>query len=212
MKDKKKLATIIIAVVCVVVVIASIIIQVVLKFADKDLEKEKEKLNTLITKTKSGESIETDYIHVGDNKFYIKVPKNFKQLDYETITKKYSGDIPDVVFSNDETTINVVISLTDNKMLNSGIKDFKDYMEDLLKSNSEIVSTDYYEVDNHNIGKIKVVTKASDTEIYNNMIYFSYKDKLVIVTFNCTIDLKDEWQNVGDFIIDSLFFGEDDDK
>ncbi len=79
-------------------------------------------------------------------------------------------------------------------------------MEEILKSTSNVLSTDFYEVDNHNIGKIKLINTGSDTTIYNNMIFFSYNDNLTILTFNCTTELQDEWQKVGDFIIDSLFF------
>ena len=43
-------------------------------------------------------------------------------------------------------------------------------------------------------------------KIENYLTHFSYEDKLVIITFNCTEALRDEWENVGDFIIDSLFF------
>ena len=55
---------------------------------------------------------------------------------------------------------------------------------------------------------MKLVSSAYDTNIYNNMLCFSYNGKLVIINFNCTVNLKDEWEKVGDFIIDSLFFDE----
>ena len=98
----------------------------------------------------------------------------------------------------------MAVSLTDDKMSNAQIKSYKEAMENLLKNNSGIISL--YEVSGHNIGKIKLISNAQDTSIYNNMIFFSYNDKLVIVTFNCTTELQKEWQSVGDFIIDSLFF------
>ena len=135
-------------------------------------------------------------------------PPKIPKLDYETIIKKYSSNGPKIVFSNDDTTINVAVSLTDNKMSNMQIKSFKEIMEKTFEKNSEIITSDLYEVDNHNVGKIKIISQAQDTSIYNNMIFFSYNDKLVIVTFNCITELQSEWQDVGDFIIDSLFFKE----
>lgn len=206
MKDKKKIGKIVFGVVCVVIIMVCVIIQIVVKNEDKKLEKESQKYKTLVVETTGGQKIETEYIHINDKKFYIKVPKSFKQLDYQTIIKKYNGDVPNVVFSNDETTINIAISTTENEMKDSQIKEYKEYMESLLKDNSEIVETNYYNVDSHNIGQIKLISNATDTKIYNNMIFFSYDDKLVIINFNCTEALKDEWNNVGDFIIDSLFF------
>lgn len=206
MKKGNKIVKIVLGIVCVIIVIACIIIQLVLANEDKKLEKESQKYETLTTQTKSGEQIETNYMHIEENEFYVKIPTTFKQLDYETINKKYNGDVPNVVFSNDETTINIAISITENEMKNDQIESYKEYMGKMLKSNSEIISSNYYKEGNHNIGQIKLMSNAVDTKIYNNMIFFSYNDKLVIIAFNCTEELKEEWQNVGDFIIDSLFF------
>lgn len=168
---------------------------------------ESEKNEVLFTEADSGNKIETEYISIED-KFYLKVPRNFKQLDDKIITEKYNGDVPDIVFSNDEININIAVSLTENQMTDSQIKEYKELMETLCEYNGEIVDTDYYNVDNHNVGQIKVITDAIDTQIYNNMIFFSYDGKLVLVSFNCTEKLKDEWGDVGDFIISSLSFKE----
>lgn len=206
MKKGNKIVKIVLGIVFAIIITACIVIQVVIKEDSKRLEKESQKYETLTTQTKSGEQIETEYIHIEENEFYVKIPKTFKQLDYETINKKYNGDVPNVVFSNDETTINIAISITENEMKNDQIESYKEYMEKMLKSNSEIISSNYYKEGNHNIGQIKLMSNAVDTKIYNNMIFFSYNDKLVIIAFNCTEELKEEWQNVGDFITDSLFF------
>lgn len=208
MKNKKKTGMIIFGIICAVIVAVCVVIQVVLKNEDKQLEQESKKYETLITETKSGVKVETEYTHIDDRKFYFKVPKTFHSLDYETITKKYQGNVPNVVFSNEETTINLVISLTEDSMKDNQIASYLKSMENLLKETSEIVDTKLYKVDGHNVGKMKLITQAEDTKIYNNMICFSYQDKLVIISFNCTEELMDDWKAVGDFIIDSLFFTE----
>lgn len=206
MNNKKKIG--IAAAIISLLLIAAVLftISAVVSSKGKELEKESQKLNALTTETKSGELVETEYTSFEDSTFYIKVPTGFKQLDYETIMQKYNGEVPDIVFSNEQTTVNVAVSLTDNEMKDSEISGYKNYIENLLKESSEIIASENYEVDGNHIGKIKLLSKAADTDIYNNMIFFSYNDKLVIITFNCTADLKDEWEQVGDFIIDSLFF------
>lgn len=206
MKNKKEVGMKIFIAICIIIVAVCIVIQLIVNNETKQLEKRSEELDTLITQTKGGEQIETQYTHVEDNKFFLKIPTNFYQLDYDTIIQKYSGDIPDIVFSNDEININIVINMTENNMKNDEIVDFNNQMKDIMKNNSEIISTNCYTVDGHNVGQIKLMSNATDTNIYNNMICFSYEDKLVIITFNCTEALRDEWENVGDFIIDSLFF------
>ena len=202
--NKKKLGIIIFTVICVIVVAICIVIQVVINKQAQELEKESQKLDTLVTTTTSGVEVETEYIRVEENKFFVKVPASFRALTSEEISQKYSGDVPGVVFTNDEGTINVSINMTDNDMKNNGIKK---YINNLLrKNNREIISSNYYKVDNHNVGQIKSISNSQDSSIYNNTIFFSYNDKLIIITFNCTSELQEEWQGVGDFITDSLFF------
>lgn len=64
----------------------------------------------------------------------------------------------------------------------------------------------FFERDNHKIGEMKFISQASDTNIYNHIIAFSVDGKLRLVNFNCTEDLRTEWEEVGDFIINSLSF------
>lgn len=204
----KKGIRIVASIIGIIIIIVCTIIQVSLKKSDEELKKESEKLSILTIRTTSGKEIETEYTHIEENNFYVKIPKKFRQLTYEESIQKYNGDIPDVVFANDENNINVAISLTENDMSNNQIKSYQQSVESMLKNNSQILNTDYYEVDNHNIASIELISKASDTEIYNNMICFSYENKLVIVTFNCKTSMQEEWKPVGEFIIDSLFFNE----
>lgn len=167
---------------------------------------EDSKKEALIVETNSGDEIKTEYIDFANTGFSLKIPTSFTLLDEDIKSQKYSGDIPDFVYSNEDAKINVVISLTENKIENNEIENFQKIIINMFKDNAEILDTDYYTIDDHNVGKVKIITKASDTYIYNNMIHFSYDGKLVIVTFNCTQDLEEEWCEVGDFIIDSLCF------
>lgn len=201
MKDKK-LGAIIFAVVCVVIIVACVAIQVVIKNKDKESDKESQKYETSSKETK------TENKNIDDDKFHINVPETFKQLDYETMAQGYLEGASEMVFSNEASNANITVTKTDNEIKNSQISYYKDYMENILKENGEIVASNYYEVNNHNVGQIKVITKTAEVEIYNNIIYFSDNDKLVIITFNCPNELRDELQGVGDSIIDSLSFTE----
>lgn len=207
MKNKKKVSFIIVGICIFIAIICSVITFLLNKDTER-LEQESKKLDALVVKTKSGTEIETEYTHVEENKFYIKVPKEFRQLSYEEIIKKYNGEVPKIVFSNEEMTINLAISMTDNEMKDNTIDKYLEYMKTLLEKNSDIVESKSYKVDGHTIGEMKLVTKAVDTNIYNHMLFFSYRDKLVIITFNCTEELRNDWEPVGDFIIESLFFKE----
>ena len=205
---KKKAIVFILGIICIFIVLICVLASNIFNNRTKELKKENKKYSELIVKTKSGQKIETNYMRFDDSNFYLKFPIKFKRLDSNDIKKKYVGNVAGFVYSNTEGNINVVVNITENKMMDSQIDAYKDYMKDFLKTTSEIIDSNLYEVDNHSIGQLKLISKAIDTDIYNNMIFFSYNDKLVIVTFNCTMELKEEWQNVGDFIIQSLFFKE----
>ena len=207
MKVNKKLKIILISIIILVIIIVTIILINNYK-TKKELEERLEKINTLEITTVSGENIVTEYKNIPEENFFIKIPTTFTELDDDIIADNYYGNLPQVVYSNDDVTINVLINMTDDEMNNEQIKDYFDEMLTILADNSRIIYSDYYEVDNHNVGNIKYMSNSVDSKIYNNTIYFSYNNKLVLVSFNCTEQLQDEWQKVGDFIIESLYLDE----
>ena len=175
---------------------------------EKENAQEKEELNEVFdVKKKDGTVVKTEYYTFNNNNFYLKIPKEFDSMSSDLINVKYpNGNVPTYVLTNKETTINVVVNVTEDKMNNEVIKPFLETMKKTLEKSSEIIETNVYEKENHNIGEIKFISKASDTDIYNHMIIFSVNDTLRIVSFNSTIELKGEWEKVGEFIIDSLTF------
>ncbi|GEM_PF-1835938 len=206
MKNMKKMPAILLISICIVAVIICVIVTIVLNNDSRELEKESEKLNTLVAETSDGERIETEYTRIDNDKFFFKVPVNFVRWDDETIMKKYSGNVPDIVFSNEETTVNLILSFTEDIIANDQIEVYKNSAEITFTEIGEIIESDCYEVDGHNVGRIKVITPAADTDIYNDMIFFSYDDELIVLSFNCISELSEKWRSVGDFLIDSLFF------
>lgn len=206
MKNMKKTPAILLISICIVAVIICVIVTIVLNNDSRELEKESEKLNTLVAETSDGERIETEYTRIDNDKFFFKVPVNFVRWDDETIMKKYSGNVPDIVFSNEETTVNLILSFTEDIIANDQIEVYKNSAEITFTEIGEIIESDCYEVDGHNVGRIKVITPAADTDIYNDVIFFSYDDELIVLSFNCISELSEKWRSVGDFLIDSLFF------
>lgn len=153
-----------------------------------------------------GEEIKTEYYHVGDNKFFIKIPTDFHTLTTSEINKKYSGEVPDIVFSDADSKVNIAISISDAEVRNEQIEEYLNVMIELLESSGDIIKSDYYEVNSHNVATIKVATSDDNERFYNHMMFFSYDDKLVVIAFNCNLDERTTWENVGDFILDSLYF------
>lgn len=211
--EKSSVKTLQMILVSLVVVIVLMGVYVAPKYV---LNEEKEKVQKNVTndakenfevKTKDGNVIETEYYMFDYNNFYLKIPKDFDSMSKELIGVKYpNGNVPTYVLTNEETTMNVVANVTQDKITNENIKSFTPEMKETLKQTSTVIETNVYEKEDHNIGEIKFISKASDTDIYNHMIVFSVDNNLRVVSFNCTINMQENWQDVGEFIIDSLTF------
>ena len=203
---KKKVRIIVVSII-VVLIIVLLGVQYYFNQETEKLKKYGEMLNTQSIETKTGEIIETEYFNFDDGNFFIKLPKSFSQMDEETLKIKYPNENPPTyAFSNDATTVSVAISLSEANMKNRDIANYLKTMEKTFSSVYEDIETKISELEGHKIGQMKFISPAVDTKIYNHMLVFSDQNKLRIVNFNCTEELKDDWEEVGDFIINSLMF------
>lgn len=206
---KKNIFTIVFVIICVIIMVVCLVIKQHYKKEKEKLDKEYEILNTLDIKTLSGKTINTEYLKFEES-FLIKIPTDFGQMTDDQIKIKYpNGNPPKYVFSNDETNVNVAVGMTETSLNNNQVKEYLKNIEETFKSVFEVIKTSNYEKDGHKIGRISFRSKAIDTDIYNDMLFFSNKGKAVIVTFNTTVELESEWKKVGEFILDSIFFTSD---
>ena len=86
--------------------------------------------------------------------FKIKIPSEFKIMSDEIINIKYpNGNAPSLVYTNDKTTINVVLVMNDVTMKNNQIEEYVKTMESTYKNYSKDVKLKFWERNNHKIGK-----------------------------------------------------------
>lgn len=169
------------------------------------LEDLKKQENNLIFTSNKGNEINTNYESFDG--FKIKIPIEFKIMKDEVVKIKYpSGNPPSLVYTNDKTTINIALVLNDVKMQNTEIEEYVKLMESTYKNYTKDVKMNFWEINNHKIGEIEFITEVPDTEIYNHLMVFSVNGKLRIVNFNCTKEYLEEWQDVSNFIINSIIF------
>ena len=192
--------------VCLIISIAVLIIWAIITIPNiTKTENLSEIENTLVITTNNGNNIETQY-EMFDG-FKIKIPSEFKIMSDEILNVKYpNGNAPSLVYTNDKTTINVVLVMNDVTMKNNQIEEYVKTMESTYKNYSKDVKLKFWERNNHKIGEMEFTTEGSDTEIYNHIITFSVNDKLRLVNFNCTKEQMNEWQKVSKFIMDSIMF------
>ena len=168
-------------------------------------ENEKAIETSLEIVTNQGNTIITEYEDLGD--FLLKIPTEFNIMSEEAISIKYpTGNAPSLVYTNERGTINIAFVLNDVAMENEEIEEYTKAMETMYSQYANDINVNFFKRDNHKIGEMKFISQASDTNIYNHIIAFSVDGKLRLVNFNCTEDLRTEWEEVGDFIINSLSF------
>lgn len=199
-KSKTKILKIMIVVSIVITIIEStIIIRHICSNKLPEIENKSE-----ITSNR-GNTIETQYENFGG--FALKIPKDFKIMSEEAIKIKYpAGNLPSLIYTNERGTINVVLVMNEVSVKNTQIEEYTKLMESIYKEYSKDIKIDFWERNNHKIGELKFTTQATDTEIYNHVIIFSVADKLRLVNFNCTKELIGEWEEIGNFIINSIKF------
>ena len=164
-------------------------------------------MNTFQISTKDGEVIDTQYYNFEDGRFFLKLPKSFTNMPEELLQAKYpANNLPTYAFSNENGTISVAINVSNASMKNEQIGNYLKTMEQELSATSSILETKTTELDGRQIGQIIFISPAVDTDIYNHMVIFSDQDQLVVVNFNCTKELQENWQEVGRFLMNSLMF------
>lgn len=155
--------------------------------------------------TSKGTKIEFEYKDFEE--YSLKIPKILEIMDDETKAIKYpSTRAPQMVYTNEESSINLALQNQDDNMTNEQIPKFTRTMQKTFESMGEVKSVDFFVRDGHKIGEIKFISQAVDTKIFNHMIFFSVDKKLEIVSFNCVVDYQEEWEDVSNLIINSIKF------
>ena len=143
-----------------------------------------------------------------DQSFFIQIPDTFSILDEQTLKDKYGlSDRPELVFQSADDATHVFVNTTDYQVNDVGLSSYVD----ALKSGLSGIIVQSYEV-KEKYGKpfVSLVAVDNNSQMYKNIVYFTYQDKLVIVEFNTSAVQQENWENAASFIIDSICFEEKD--
>ncbi len=197
-KAGKIILTILISV-ALIAVVAGIVTAVVCHNRKND--------NTVMIENGKNEKIEARYVSLGNYNYSIAVPTSFKTLSADEIKTEYGEqDAPIASFKNESGTINISVTKPQNKLANDQIKEYLEATKTILSTSANVIDTDYYTVDGHNIGTIRASSTDEGKKYYSQMAVFSYEDKLAIITFSCEDKERAEWEKVGQAVIKSLRF------
>ncbi len=152
--------------------------------------------------------VELEKKNILEGKVEILVPKHFGIMPEEMLLLKYpSANRPTLVYSDEDGTVNIAFNLTASKASQQQLESYKKVFISTFKSsfpNAEWEGNGIKEINGRKVGYLEVVTQAIDTKIYNLLFFTDLDGRLLICTFNCTVENRAEWDEPGKRIFNSL--------
>ncbi|MSS65034.1 hypothetical protein [Velocimicrobium porci] len=179
---------------------------------EQEIEEEKTQVNNIYEDSVliQGETYEISEIMIIEDGFTMRIPKAFVKMPKEIARIKYpSSQRPDIIWSNEETTVNIAFTYKEELLEDEETKELRDAMKGiLLKVNPSIreVKCNCLTVEQKTIASLEFVSSALDEEIYNLMFFFSLKGRLLMGTFNCVYSEKENWLDIFWQMMKSIHF------
>jgi hypothetical protein len=135
------------------------------------------------------------------------IPENFNIMTEEIAKIKYPSEHrPTYIYTNDNASINITFNITDIKISDSNINNYLSLLEQTYRSN--FPNATWYKkeieiINDHKVGIIEILTPAIDTKIYNLIWFTEIHGKLLISSFNCIEEEKEDWAPIATAIMNS---------
>jgi hypothetical protein len=141
------------------------------------------------------------------DKVEVLVPRNFIVMDDEVLAIKYplKQGTSFQVYTDEGATVNVAFEHTLERARPEELPAVKAFYEKLFNQPGiDFIGSEIRKIDGRDYLVIEMITPASDTRVYNKMFVTSSGGRLLMGTFNCTIDRQPEWQPIAEQIISSV--------
>lgn len=134
-----------------------------------------------------------------DNKIELLVPADFKPMSAEMLGQKYPNrnQQPNVVLTDENGEVNLVISLVNQPLDDSQIDAFKDFQISALKRahpDAEWLDNGVKSINGKNIGYFKFISNAVDQTVFNYYFFTNVDGKVILFSFNCIEKLLPIWK------------------
>jgi hypothetical protein len=142
------------------------------------------------------------------NRFEIAMCKNLDHMSQPLFELKYPFEnfSSTHAYSNEDGTVTLLISPREEK---ADQKDLPNYQQTFTSNFANNPSIDFKrceikKIDSRDFIIVEMITPAVDSQIYNLMYVTSVEGKLLVCTFNCTLDKLAEWQPIGEKMLNSI--------
>lgn len=148
------------------------------------------------------------YVTLLNEDLKVQIPREFKIMDSEMLNLKYpiTAKRPTIVYTDRIGQINVAFNHTkDNISVADVTKVQKSILNQLKQAPAiTLISSDYRGINGKEFFIIKFYSPAVDAQIYNLMFGTELNGRLLMGTFNCTVNHLQEWEPIADKIVNSL--------
>ncbi|MCR8561842.1 hypothetical protein KXD93_29575 [Mucilaginibacter sp. BJC16-A38] len=144
-----------------------------------------------------------------DNKIELSVPADFKPMSAEMLDKKYPNrnQKPNLVLTDEDAEVNIVISLIPQPIKPEQIGAFKDFQINSLKKmhpDAKWMNDGVRAINGKNVGYFKFISNAVDQTVFNYYFFTDLDGKVLLLSFNCTEKLLPKWKETAESIVSSL--------
>ena len=141
-----------------------------------------------------------------NNRVQFLRPEQFSVMSDQLRRTKYPAKgAPQIVFTNEATSVNVALNHTEDKVRIRELPRFARQMQSALKpSATEWLGTQQRTIAGRQWVTFEFRSAAIDTQIRNLLACTSLDNRLLLLSFNTTVQEEPEWWPVGAAIIDSL--------
>jgi hypothetical protein len=144
-----------------------------------------------------------------DNKIEILVPADFKSMSAEALEKKYPNrnHTPDVVLTDENGEVNIVMSLINQPLQDSLVGAYKDFQISSLKKlhpDAKWLDEGVKPINGKSVGYFKFTCSVVDDTAFNYYFFTDMDSKVMILSFNCTEKLLPKWKETAETIVSSL--------
>ena len=145
-----------------------------------------------------------------NGKMIIRMPKLFSIMPKELASLKYPSERrPNVIYTDETSTINLALNLTGYPLRESEVEDFQENMIEVLEQahpSAKWLDTGMMEIQEKTIAFIEIITPAIDGEIFNLMFFAALDGQTLIGTFNCMEGDLESWRPVAKAMVETLQF------
>jgi hypothetical protein len=161
-----------------------------------------------LPETKTFGAIQLTRLPVLDGKAELLVPDSFSIMSEEMLSLKYPSErAPSLVYTNEETTVNLAIEHTQNRIGLSGFEYFYGKMEEgthAQMSSAEWHRSSLETINGREVGVFEFTIQAIDTDIYNLMWFTELDGTMLMMSFNSTVEEETYWKEAAYGILESF--------